>query len=111
MFNVKGLKKEDLVVVATELGLNVESEHKVVDLKGLIEKSSQYEKDFEFVKEFLNTTVTERTEWEKHDAKILKAEKEHWKAKQKTTHGIIVRENETRTYESLVRNGENTGWE
>lgn len=54
MLTVKALKK-DLAMVAIELGLKVELEHQVVDLKDLIEGSSQYEKDFEFIKEILNT--------------------------------------------------------
>lgn len=44
MFSIKGFKKEDLVVVATELGLAVQSEHKIVDLSSLIENVANLKK-------------------------------------------------------------------
>lgn len=40
MFNIKLLKNEDLVMVVTELGLAVKSEHRIIDLKKLAKKYS-----------------------------------------------------------------------
>lgn len=62
MFNIKGLNREDLVVVAMELDLNIEPDHRIVDIKGLIEKSCQFGKEFEFMRYFLNTTVSDGIE-------------------------------------------------
>ena len=60
MFNVRGLRKEDLIIAVKELGQSVEQNFTVVDLKKLIENSEAYEKDFEFVKEFLTSTFNIR---------------------------------------------------
>ena len=49
MSNIKSLKKDELKLVAEELGLNVPSGAKVIDLKNLIETSDIYKEDIEFV--------------------------------------------------------------
>ena len=48
MSNIKSLRKDELKLVAEELGLNVPSGAKVIDLKNLIETSDIYKEDIEF---------------------------------------------------------------
>lgn len=74
MFNVKHLKKQDLIVVASELGLEVKTDDKLADIKKKIELCEQFKNDFEFVKEFLNSTVEERLAQEKQSLEITKNE-------------------------------------
>ena len=49
MSNIKSLKKDELKLVAEELGLNIPSGVKVINLKNLIKNSDIYTKHFEFV--------------------------------------------------------------
>lgn len=50
--------------MAPELGLKVESERRIVYIKALIKSSGQYEIEFEFIQEFLNSIVIKRAEHE-----------------------------------------------
>ncbi|GFR22406.1 uncharacterized protein TNCT_204351 [Trichonephila clavata] len=62
-------RKEDLRMLATELGLAPSDNLKIIELKDLITKSDGY--DEEFVKDVLNVIVEERTTTEK---KVLELE-------------------------------------
>lgn len=84
MFSIKELWKENLAIVDTELDLKIETEHRIVDLKTLIKDSEQLEKEFDFVKEFSNTTVSNCMHSEKYEAEMLKMEKENLKSDQDT---------------------------
>ncbi|GBM52427.1 hypothetical protein AVEN_21845-1 [Araneus ventricosus] len=53
-------RKEDLIILARELGEEVTSDLKIIDLRNLIVASTNYE--MEFVKELLNTVISQRTE-------------------------------------------------
>ncbi|GBO03899.1 hypothetical protein AVEN_224504-1 [Araneus ventricosus] len=53
-------RKEDLIILARELGEEVTPDLKIIDLRNLIVASTNYE--MEFVKELLNTVISERTE-------------------------------------------------
>ncbi|GBL99603.1 hypothetical protein AVEN_68861-1 [Araneus ventricosus] len=53
-------RKEDLIIFARELGEEVTPDLKIIDLRNLIVASTNYE--MEFVKELLNTVISERTE-------------------------------------------------
>lgn len=72
MLNVKGMKKEDLRVVAEELGKSVHNDLKMSDLKELIVKSDDFVNDPGFVMEFLASTVADRKHREEQE--IIKAE-------------------------------------
>ncbi|GFW51684.1 hypothetical protein TNCV_1186161 [Trichonephila clavipes] len=56
-------RKEDLRMLATELGLAPSDNLKIIELKGLITFSDSY--DEEFVKDVLSVIVEERTATEK----------------------------------------------
>ncbi|GBN00710.1 hypothetical protein AVEN_104776-1 [Araneus ventricosus] len=58
-------KKEDLVVLAEELGLTVEKEHKVKQLQQLITESPSY--DEEFTHELLGSIKEEREKKEQRE--------------------------------------------
>ncbi|GBO14770.1 hypothetical protein AVEN_44482-1 [Araneus ventricosus] len=53
-------RKEDLIILARELGEEVTPDLKIIDLRNLIVASTNYE--MEFVKERLNTVISQRTE-------------------------------------------------
>ncbi|GBM19609.1 hypothetical protein AVEN_197207-1 [Araneus ventricosus] len=53
-------RKEDLIILARELGEEVTPDLKIIDLRNLIVASTNYE--VEFVKELLNTVISQRTE-------------------------------------------------
>ena len=60
MSNIKSLKKDELKLVAEELGLNIPSGAKVIDLKNLIENSDIYTKDFEFVQSVIDNILDDK---------------------------------------------------
>ncbi|GFY07450.1 retrovirus-related Pol polyprotein from transposon 297 [Trichonephila clavipes] len=62
-------RKEDLRMLATELGLAQSDNLKIIELKDLITNSDRY--DEEFVKDMLSVIVEERTEKEKQKAAEL----------------------------------------
>ncbi|GFR19312.1 hypothetical protein TNCT_259941 [Trichonephila clavata] len=62
-------RKEDLRILATELGLAPSDNLKIIELKDLRTKSDGY--DEEFVKDVLNVIVKERTTTEKQKAMEL----------------------------------------
>ncbi|GBL79856.1 Transposon Tf2-6 polyprotein [Araneus ventricosus] len=53
-------RKEDLIILARELGEEVTPDLKIIDLRNLIVASTNYE--MEFVKELLNTVISQRNE-------------------------------------------------
>ncbi|GBN23715.1 hypothetical protein AVEN_215680-1 [Araneus ventricosus] len=58
--SVKSCKKEDLILVAQEIGENVPPTSKICDLKGIILNSNEYKIDPDFVKGILENVVTDR---------------------------------------------------
>ncbi|GFV56933.1 uncharacterized protein TNCV_1869741 [Trichonephila clavipes] len=62
-------RKEDLQMLATELGLAPSGNLKIIELKDLITNSDRY--DGEFVKDVLSVIVEERTAAEKQKATEL----------------------------------------
>ena len=53
------MKKEDLFIIAKELGEEVDETCIVVDLKKIIENCDTYKNDLDFVKDFIITTVND----------------------------------------------------
>ncbi|GFR18740.1 uncharacterized protein TNCT_365971 [Trichonephila clavata] len=53
------LKKEELKLVAEEIGLTVPRDAKRVDLKWLIEESDVFKEDYEFVKTVIEQVLEE----------------------------------------------------
>ncbi|GBM10101.1 hypothetical protein AVEN_92924-1 [Araneus ventricosus] len=53
-------RKEDLIILARELGEEVTPDLNIIDLRNLIVARTNYE--MEFVKELLNTVISQRTE-------------------------------------------------
>ncbi|GFT99662.1 uncharacterized protein TNCV_1140551 [Trichonephila clavipes] len=80
-------RKEDLRMVATELGLAPSVNLKIIELKDLIANSDRY--DEEFVKNVLSVIVEERTATEKQKAAELEE-------KQKA---VVVAQQRDREYE------------
>ncbi|GFQ66062.1 hypothetical protein TNCT_242231 [Trichonephila clavata] len=66
-------RKEDLWMMATELGLAPSDNLKIIELKDLITKSDGY--DVEFVKNVLNVIVEERTATVKQKAAEMEKQK------------------------------------
>ncbi|GFU46274.1 uncharacterized protein TNCV_2155961 [Trichonephila clavipes] len=64
-------RKDNLRMLATELGLSPSDNLKVIELKDLITNSDRY--DEEFVKDVLRVIVEERTATEKQKAAELEA--------------------------------------
>ncbi|GBN26921.1 hypothetical protein AVEN_161484-1, partial [Araneus ventricosus] len=58
--SVKSCKKEDLILVAKEIGENVPTTAKICDLKEIILNSDEYKGDPDFVKGILENAVTDR---------------------------------------------------
>ncbi|GFQ72687.1 uncharacterized protein TNCT_392471 [Trichonephila clavata] len=67
-------RKDDLILLATELGLAPSDNLKIIELKDLITKSDGY--DEEFVKNVLNVIVEERTATEKQKAVAVAQQQE-----------------------------------
>ncbi|GBM91565.1 hypothetical protein AVEN_78954-1 [Araneus ventricosus] len=75
--------KEDLTILSRELGEKVTPGLKIIDLRNLIVTSTNYE--IEFVKELLNTVISQRTkeaEQRKHELEIEERKKRNsnWKS-------------------------------
>ena len=91
MSNIKSLKKDELKLVAEELGLSIPSGAKVIDLKNLIENSDIYTKDFEFVQNVIDNILEDKklqSEHEKSENEI-KLELEKIKLSQVCTWELI----------------------
>ncbi|GFY20013.1 integrase catalytic domain-containing protein [Trichonephila clavipes] len=62
------LKKDELISVAVEIGLEIPSKAKIIDLKKLIESSAVYKNDIEFVKSLVeNALEKSKQEAEKNE--------------------------------------------
>ncbi|GFS56408.1 integrase catalytic domain-containing protein [Trichonephila clavipes] len=62
------LKKDELISVAVEMGLEIPSKAKIIDLKKLIESSAVYKNDIEFVRSLLENAL-EKSKQEAEDEK------------------------------------------
>ncbi|GFS91203.1 hypothetical protein TNCV_577161 [Trichonephila clavipes] len=51
------LKKDELISVAVEMGLEIPSKAKIIDLKKLIESSAVYKNDIEFVRSLVESAL------------------------------------------------------
>ncbi|GFU77603.1 uncharacterized protein TNCV_3499751 [Trichonephila clavipes] len=51
------LKKDELISVAVEMGLDISSKAKIIDLKKLIESSAVYKNDIEFVRSLVENAL------------------------------------------------------
>ncbi|GFW94256.1 integrase catalytic domain-containing protein [Trichonephila clavipes] len=56
------LKKDELISVAVEMGLEIPSKAKIIDLKKLIESSSVYKNDIEFVRSLVENALQKKFE-------------------------------------------------
>ncbi|GFS66876.1 uncharacterized protein TNCV_230571 [Trichonephila clavipes] len=82
------LKKDELKLVAEEIGLTVPREAKRVDLKRLIEESDVFKEDYEFVKTVIEQLLEEtKTQESEHNSQL---ELERLKLER-----VIAKENET----------------
>ena len=70
IFNVKNLKKEDLFVVAEEIGVIVTPELKIKDLKEKILDSDEFKNNPDFIANFLVTTIEDRKSREDHERQL-----------------------------------------
>ncbi|GFW08002.1 uncharacterized protein TNCV_2977711 [Trichonephila clavipes] len=62
------LKKDELISVAVEMGLEIPSKAKIIDLKKLIESSAVYKNDIEFVRSLVeNALEKSKQETEKNE--------------------------------------------
>ncbi|GFT33541.1 integrase catalytic domain-containing protein [Trichonephila clavipes] len=62
------LKKDELILVAVEMGLEIPSKAKIIDLKKLIESSAVYKNDIEFVRSLVeNALEKSKQEAEKNE--------------------------------------------
>ncbi|GFW22696.1 hypothetical protein TNCV_2765081 [Trichonephila clavipes] len=67
------LKKDELISVAVEMGLEIPSKAKIIDLKKLIESSAVYKNDIEFVRSLVeNALEKNEREAEKMSARLRK---------------------------------------
>ncbi|GBN40527.1 hypothetical protein AVEN_120918-1 [Araneus ventricosus] len=74
--SAKSCKKEDLILVAQEIGENVPPTAKICDLKGIILNSDEYKSDPDFVKGILENAVTDRKLQEEFELEKIKLNKE-----------------------------------
>ncbi|GFX54169.1 DUF1758 domain-containing protein [Trichonephila clavipes] len=51
------LKKDELISVAVEMGLEIPSKAKIIDFKKLIESSAVYKNDIEFVRSLVENAL------------------------------------------------------
>lgn len=72
---LKGLKKDELLLVAEELGLNIPENPKMVDLKTLIESSDVFKSDKEFLQSVINCVLEEKNNKVEQDKIKLEYEK------------------------------------
>ncbi|GBM06079.1 hypothetical protein AVEN_49454-1 [Araneus ventricosus] len=82
-------RKEDLIILARELGEEVTPDLKIIDLRNLNVASTNYEN--EFVKELLNTVISKRIE----EAEQRKRELESEEKRKKRRKGIRTGKAET----------------
>lgn len=66
----RGIKKEDLCVIAKEIGEKTNDEMQVVDLKNLILNSDCYKKYSEFVEQFTISVIPDSKLKEENEAQI-----------------------------------------
>ncbi|GFS73472.1 integrase catalytic domain-containing protein [Trichonephila clavipes] len=67
------LKKDELISVAVEMGLEIPSKAKIIDLKKLIESSAVYKNDIEFVRSLVeNALEKSKQEAEKNEREAEK---------------------------------------
>ncbi|GFW06509.1 uncharacterized protein TNCV_2188421 [Trichonephila clavipes] len=71
MSKVVKLKRDELKIVAEEIGLTVPRDAKMVDLKWLIEESDVFKKDYEFLKTVIEQVLEEiKTQKSKQNSQI-----------------------------------------
>ncbi|GFX77594.1 DUF1758 domain-containing protein [Trichonephila clavipes] len=76
------LKKDELISVAVEMGLEIPSKAKIIDLKKLIESSAVYKNDIEFVRSLVeNALEKSKQEAEKNEREAEKNKRETEKYK------------------------------
>ncbi|XP_042899321.2 uncharacterized protein [Parasteatoda tepidariorum] len=66
----KGAKKEDLKLIAEEIGESINPDMKVIDLRNLILNSAHYKNDKDFIEQFADSIIAERKSREEQQAKI-----------------------------------------
>ncbi|GFS68266.1 uncharacterized protein TNCV_5028661 [Trichonephila clavipes] len=60
MSTIKSLKKDELLLVAEELGLDIPQNPKIIVLKNLIESSEIFETDKEFLQSVIDGVLAEK---------------------------------------------------
>ncbi|GBM35030.1 hypothetical protein AVEN_240384-1 [Araneus ventricosus] len=68
------LRKDELIVIAEEMGLMVPDKPKVVDLKNLIESSDEYKNDIEFLRNLIDNILEEKREKSERDKRECEME-------------------------------------
>ncbi|GFV58618.1 hypothetical protein TNCV_3519851 [Trichonephila clavipes] len=56
----RGARKEELILVADELGEEITPEMRVIDLKNLISDSDKYKNNKEFIDDYLDSIISDR---------------------------------------------------
>ncbi|GFY29191.1 hypothetical protein TNCV_4723191 [Trichonephila clavipes] len=60
----RGARKEELILIADELGEKITPEMKVLDLKHLILESDKYKNNKEFIDDYLDSNISDRISYE-----------------------------------------------
>ncbi|GFX42146.1 DUF1758 domain-containing protein [Trichonephila clavipes] len=94
------LKKDELISVAVEMGLEIPSKAKIIDLKKLIKSSAVYKNDIEFVRSLVeNALEKSKQEAEKNEReaeiqlekiKLSQIEKQLELAKEKRVNNLLT---------------------
>ncbi|GFV99778.1 integrase catalytic domain-containing protein [Trichonephila clavipes] len=89
------LKKDELISVAVEMGLEIPSKAKIIELKKLIESNAVYKNDIEFVRSLVeNALEKSKQEAEKNEREAEKNEREAEIQLEKINLSLIEREAE-----------------
>ncbi|GFS61924.1 hypothetical protein TNIN_358741 [Trichonephila inaurata madagascariensis] len=75
MSTIKSLKKDELLLVAEELGLDIPQNPKIIELKKLIESSEIFETDKEFLQSVLDSVLAEKNAKIEQEKSKLESEK------------------------------------
>ncbi|GFX29100.1 hypothetical protein TNCV_2072511 [Trichonephila clavipes] len=72
----RGARKEDLILIADELGEEITPEMKVLDLKNLILNSEKYKNNKEFMDDYLDSIISNRISYEEQARADRKSKEE-----------------------------------
>ncbi|GFW46632.1 transposon Ty3-I Gag-Pol polyprotein [Trichonephila clavipes] len=80
----RGARKEELILIADELGEKTTPEMKVLDLKNLILNSEKYKNNKEFMDDYLDSIISNRISYEEQARADRKSKEEQARADRKS---------------------------